>query len=551
MHSKLPRCRQKLVASALIIGAALLAFARRAGGFTPESPEVRQAVAKAIRFLETNQEYDENGQKPGGKALVAMAILKHGGDPGHVRIREAVEKIRQHLGNLDPKSVGLDIYSTGLSAIFLIELDPSTYEREIQCLMQSLVRRQKAQGGWGYPSGPHQKTCDTSMTQYAVLSSWEAIQAGFDLNLDTIDNVAGWLVRTQDPSGGFGYQGIVATPPMRVAQGQVRLSLTAAGLGSLYICSDLLGFSRRIEPSDEGLPPALKVIEREQPDAGLRPKTRVSPAAVHRAQLDGNRFVAINYRIDPHQWTHYYLYALERYMSFRELAEKDVAKNSGRAANWYDDGVRYLLATQMDDGSWSSQCGKVCDTAFGVLFLLRSTQKRIQKVRNFGDGTLIGGRGLPKETEGAQVRQGQVVARPLLGPAEELLAALENPDSQEYEGAIELLAQLPTEKAEELVGKQAKRLRELAGGRSPEGRIAAVRTLGKSRHMDSVPTLIYALTDPDARVVMAARDALRRISRRPKGFGLPEQPNAAELRAGIEAWKRWYLAVRPDAEFEN
>jgi len=32
---------------------------------------------------------------------------------------------------------------------------------------------------------------------------------------------------------------------------------------------------------------------------------------------------------------------------------------------------------------------------------------------------------------------------------------------------------------------------------------------------------------------MAARDALRRISRRPKGFGLPEQPNAAELRAGI------------------
>jgi len=550
MPSESSKHHRKVMTLALLAVVSGWLPARTAGGFTPESPEVQAAVSKAIHFLETNRALDDNGGKPGGRALVAMAILKHKGDPQHVKIGEAVERIRQHLGDLDPKSVGLDIYSTGLAAIFLIELDSSTYAREIQCLLDSLERRQKVHGGWGYPDGVHQETGDTSMTQYAVLSSWEAIQAGFDVDLETIDHVAGWLVKTQDPSGAFGYQGIVAEGPTRVPQNEVRLSLTAAGLGSLYICADLLGFSRRVEQRDDGLPPALKEIER-QPDPALQPKTQVSPTDVRKAQLDGNRYVAINYRIDPTMWTHYYLYALERYMSFRELTERDVSKDSGRAANWYDDGVRYLLSTQAEDGSWNSQCGKICDTAFGVLFLLRSTQKRIQKVRNFGEGMLVGGRGLPKQTEGAQVRQGKVVARPLLGPAEELLAALNDPSSEEYEQAIALLGELPTEKAEELVGKQAQRLHELAGGRSPEARLAAVRALGKSRNMDSVPTLIYALTDPDPRVVAAARDALRRISRRPKGFGLPERPNAVELRGGIEQWKRWYLAVRPDAEFED
>ena len=66
-----------------------------------------------------------------------------------------------------------------------------------------------------------------------------------------------------------------------------------------------------------------------------------------------------------------------------------------------------------------------------------------------------------------------------------------------------------------------------------------------------MPTLLYALTDPDPEIVREARDALRRISRRFQGFGMPDKPTELERHAGIRKWQAWYLAIRPDAELEN
>jgi hypothetical protein len=162
---------------------------------------------------------------------------------------------------------------------------------------------------------------------------------------------------------------------------------------------------------------------------------------------------------------------------------------------------------------------------------------------------MIGGRGLPKETGRAEVRQGKVVAKPLLGPAEEMFTALESTDSPEFREAVQLLAELPSQQAAMIVGKHADTLRRLAGDRSPEVRLAAVRSLAKTRDLDNVPTLIYALTDPDPVVMRAARDTLRRLARRPAGFGLSDRPTEADRRTAIKAWKQWYLAIRPNAEF--
>ena len=70
------------------------------------------------------------------------------------------------------------------------------------------------------------------MTQYGVLSSWEAKQAGIDVPMQSVENVMNWLLHTQDPSGGFGYQGVVSKDATLVVQSQVKHSLTAAGLGA-------------------------------------------------------------------------------------------------------------------------------------------------------------------------------------------------------------------------------------------------------------------------------------------------------------------------------
>ncbi len=78
----------------------------------------------------------------------------------------------------------------------------------------------------------------------------------------------------------------------------------------------------------------------------------------------------------------------------------------------------------------------------------------------------------------------------------------------------------------------------------------AVRTLGKTRDLDNVPVLIYALSDPVADVAREANEALLHISRNPSLVRFPDNPTDADRRAVIEKWKAWYQAVRPGAELD-
>ena len=48
-----------------------------------------------------------------------------------------------------------------------------------------------------------------------------------------------------------------------------------------------------------------------------------------------------------------------------------------------------------------------------------------------------------------------------------------------------------------------------------------------------------------------ARDALRLLSRKVDGFGLPDDPTDGAKLEAIEKWKQWYLAIRPNAQFLN
>ena len=68
-------CPPKVGTAATVVLTALL-LACPVAGYTPESPEVIAAVERAIKFLE-RAPADANGLKPGGKALVGLALLKH------------------------------------------------------------------------------------------------------------------------------------------------------------------------------------------------------------------------------------------------------------------------------------------------------------------------------------------------------------------------------------------------------------------------------------------------------------------------------------------
>lgn len=514
-------------------------------GHTPESPEVRAMVGRGIKFLESKE---ANDSRLGAKALLGMALIKHGAKRNHPRVQAAIEAIQEAVTKAsEPDKLGedIDIYSTGLSVIFLVTADPQKYGKEIVFLLDSLRARQKDHGGWGYE---RKSAGDTSMTQYGVLSHWEAAQAGINVSTESIEKVAIWLFKTQDPKGGFGYQGKVSESYDPVNQSAISLSMTAAGLGSTYICADILGLIQRRERRDSGVPAVLKRVEKDAPKASpTQRKTSLDPQLFNTVQARGVGWMQKNYQIKTGQWAYYCLYALERYMSFRELAE-----GIGDAADgpkWYNDGVAFLKAEQKEDGSWTSSSRSTPATSFAILFLMRSTKKSIEKAKNLGGGMLVGARGLPKDTDQVELLGGKVVAKSKMGPAERLLKLINATDDIDYSQAADLLAELPPNEAEAATKKHTEAFRRLVADKSPEARIAAIRALATHRNLENVPTLVYALTDPDMVVLREARDALRRISRKPKGFGLSGEPSEAERLLAIGKWKAWYLAVRPDAEF--
>ena len=514
------------------------------GPYDPESPQVKALLEKALTFLEMPQQED----RLGGLCLMGMAFHKAGYEADHPRITAAVQAC-QAAAEKGPRDLGDDaMYSIAIAAVFLADLNPTLHRGTIDTLMSWMADAQKPHGGWGYYE--RHRTGDTSMTQYAVLALWTTQQSGIPVNPNSIRNVAQWLIRTQDPSGRFGYQGIDPGNYNRVRQRNMNYSLLAAGLGSTYICADMLGITSNLKKASlngiRELPEAFVLVD---DGGGETNRVLASPdlaGMLGRATNDGNRWFDDNYNIDPNErYPIYYLYALERYMSFRELAEGEMADH----VSWYDDGVEYLANEQGEDGEWTGGCGTAACTALGALFLMRSTKKSIDKA-NYGQGVLSGGRGLPKDISNARVRRGKVVSEPLGGKAEDVLAILEDPDNPKYEALVDNPGAITLSSDAANQGSEIERFRRiLQSSDQALARRLAVKALSQRRDLENVPTLIYALTDGDRIVAVGARDALRLVSRKFDGFGMSDNPSKRDKIAATVKWKEWYRSIRPDAEF--
>jgi hypothetical protein len=118
-------------------------------------------------------------------------------------------------------------------------------------------------------------------------------------------------------------------------------------------------------------------------------------------------------------------------------------------------------------------------------------------------------------------------------------------------------------KREELIG-QKDLLIKLTKDSRVEVRRTAYWALGRCGDLRVAPLLIQGLNDPEYDVVVEARNSLCLLSRRPRGFGLPEDvlqklpentPQAERdavidkwYREDVQRWKEWYQSVRPYEE---
>jgi hypothetical protein len=250
----------------------------------------------------------------------------------------------------------------------------------------------------------------------------------------------------------------------------------------------------------------------------------------------GQQWMDKNFQVQVGQYNSYYLYSLERYKSFEELLSDNVPEEP----DWYRQGYELLKKTQRDQGGWQSSSGAPCATAFAVLFLLRSTQKSIKA--SLGEGTLVGGRGLSANLSRMKLRHGKLIVQQETLDAEGLLAMLEDPDNQDLDEFVENSAVLDVE---HVGAEQARRLQQIIRSGPPELRRLAIRALARMRRLEYVPALLYAMTDPDNRVVREARDGLRFISRRFDGYGLKDNFTDRERYDALDKWKQWYRSVQP------
>jgi hypothetical protein len=515
--------------------------------YSPESPEVRAMIKRAIPYLEK-----ASNEELGGDCLIALTLVKEGIGENHPVVAHAVKRVKEGIAANQITDKGSDaFYSTGIAGIFMCEVDPVKYRREIDFILQYTQKRQMNTGGWSYPS---YATGDTSQTQYAVLFLWTAQHSGISIAPEMVERAAAWLMRTQDPGGGWGYQG--AEPVMGQRAGQsVTLSMAAAGLSSLYICGDIANMGAQGPAQREtGLPPALRLIvpESDRPKQQQPSKVKLDQAAYRRSIGEGDQFFAKNFNILNRTggggvtYQFYYMYALERYQSFRELS----IGSDDPEPDWYNQGVDYLMKNQNADGSFGSGSAlkPEIDTCFAVLFLTRSTKKAIAKNVS-GDGMLSGGKGLAGKMANARVKDGKIIAPPEKGAVDDLMSILDNPNSAEVDALAEFPDGWLSDLTPEKLAKQLDRLRRVVYAPRYEARIVAVRAIGRSGDYDSVPHLIYALTDPDFRVVRAANDGLRYISRKLDGFTLPEKYTEQDRQGLIKRWKDWYRSVNPTAIF--
>ena len=509
-----------------------------------KSPEVIQAVRRGVEYLAAHGDSDS---RPGATALAGLAMLTGGEKSDHPTIGKCAASIQKALGDRDkPSTDRFDVYSTGLSIIFLVDLDAEKYRTEIECLLAHLIKTQKEHGGWGYPN---LSTGDTSMTQYGVLGLWKARRKGFDVPLKSIERAARWLLATQDPSGGFGYQGKIGEDNQLVAQSEVRPSLTAAGLGSLYICCDMLDINIKIEQPKKELPPAIREVKPKDGEKSGKSKTKTSikAPAVREAQTLGNQWFAQNFKVNAGQYNNYYFYAFERYMTFRGRCEKKEEENP----QWYSDIAAFLLEKQADDGSWRAECGTVPDTAFALLFLLRYTDMSFPDEDKYGYGLMVGASTLPKDFRNLGVTpDGKIVPKTSLSDVEGMLKDLLNRELPDFDDLGPRIEGLSDEEIKKLIEKYGEAFRRMISGRSVEARLEAVRAYGKTRNLDHFEVLLYAMTDPAPVVVHEANAALMRIRRSPGAVVLPDDFTESDRREAIRKWKAWYLSVRPDAKFE-
>ena len=172
-----------------------------------------------------------------------------------------------------------------------------------------------------------------------------------------MEGVADWLMRTQDPSGGFAYQGKSHLRELWCRKIRIRFAKAWRRREEGFV------YPRRLVPVDlvpkkkEDLPSALKEVKRKRKTRKSEPHANPdqSPSDA-RTQVRVNEWMKKHYSINP-QFA-FPILLLLRPRTLHEFSRSS-EQTSEKEPKWYNDGVDYIIHHQNDDGSCTEEGSEV------------------------------------------------------------------------------------------------------------------------------------------------------------------------------------------------
>lgn len=533
---------------------------------------VKAAIDRAAIYLRGN-----SGADSGRAILSALALYKAGVDATDPAIQKAVDSVLEKCsGGKYAGGRTSQMYAVGLEATLLSDLDAEKYQPQLTMMRDYILENQMENGAWDYPDGGHGAGSkgDTSCIQYSCLGLWAIARADIAVPPETWEKVLLWHAQNQGNDGGFAY-----CPGLNEGEqgGNSSLNMSVNAVGSMHIAMLQLDPSfLPLKANSRPATPKPEVVAEEKPKFGVletvevveEDATKSESAKIPNSSIDSvrrafgyvtTRFQKLN---EETQWKTYYYYSLERMAA---LANVQMIGDH----DWYQECADVILSQQKPDGSWQftggSGVGVELDTAFTILFLTRSTGKLLKRTvaePGFGDGLLAGGRGLPEDLKDVNFDGRGIKGKDKpRGPLEEMLASLQDPEGINIDDLQEQIVdkvQLGDRAA--LIG-QKELLIKLASNPDPAVRQTAMWALGRTDDLRLARHLIDGLSDVNSNVMMEAQNALCWLARRPRGVGLPENPEDAApdgatpeqrqesilawRRQALQAWGTWYLENRP------
>ncbi len=332
----------------LLILATLAPCAARAQQTVAVSDEsVDEAIRRGVAWIKSQRKDDNwdhlgtEGRFHGGEtSLALLALLTAGEDPQKTDMAASLKWLASQ------KLVATYVY--GIRAAALAHVPSSTYRAALQADTEWLLKNVNPKsgsmaGGYDYEGpGGTGNAADNSNSQYGVLGTWLASDAGITVPESYWTLVQEYWLGGQGTEGGWGY---------RRNDARATGSMTAAGLACLFVILD------KAYAHDEGAFDGVK-----SPLCGKHKEAYGILAAIQRG-LDwfGREYTPDN----PHgesNWRYYYLYGVER-----------VGRASGtkyfRQRDWFREGAAWLLSQQQADGRWEGGDTAFHSTCFAVMFL--------------------------------------------------------------------------------------------------------------------------------------------------------------------------------------